>query len=122
MTEITEDHVEWAVVGRLRLMLKELPKTPFNVTQSYALFAATLCWVVQRIRVKNIETENDRAASVVRAKLSAQLINDLPWVLSDDRIARVGSTSFRVPPSVGFCDHSAEDFFVSLRNAVAHGD
>jgi hypothetical protein len=65
MTEITKDHVEWAVVDRLRRMLVEEPPHPkFNVTQTYALFTTILCWMMERIRIRphEIATPDDRIA------------------------------------------------------------
>jgi hypothetical protein len=48
MGGIADEHVEWAVVNRLKAMLDAPPKTNFNVTQSFALFSATLLWTKQR--------------------------------------------------------------------------
>jgi hypothetical protein len=39
MGGIADEHVEWAVVNRLKAMRDEPPKTKFNVTQSFALFS-----------------------------------------------------------------------------------
>jgi hypothetical protein len=39
MGGIAGEHVEWAVVNRLKAMLDAPPQTEFNVTQSFALFA-----------------------------------------------------------------------------------
>jgi hypothetical protein len=38
MGGIAHEHVQRAVVNRLKAMLDEPPKTKFNVTQSFALF------------------------------------------------------------------------------------
>jgi hypothetical protein len=48
MGGIADEHVEWAVVNRLKAMLDAPPKTRFNVTQSFALFSAVLLWTKQR--------------------------------------------------------------------------
>lgn len=37
MGGIADDHVDWAVVNRLKAMFDDPPKTNFNVTQSFAL-------------------------------------------------------------------------------------
>jgi len=48
MVEISDKHVEWAVVNRLKAMLDAPPKTEFNVTQSFAMFSAIVLWTKQR--------------------------------------------------------------------------
>ena len=70
MTQITQDHAEWAVVGRLRLMLEEPPHQTFNVTQTYALFTS-IVWVMQRIRIKShqIVSNDDKIAHNLFKKL-----------------------------------------------------
>lgn len=45
---ISDEHVEWAVVDRLKAMLDEPPKAKFNVTQSFALFNSILLWTKNR--------------------------------------------------------------------------
>jgi len=74
VTEITGDHVEWALVDRLRQMLEELPLEKFNVTQTYALFTAVMCWVVGRIRVteKEIKSAPEGLRSRINNELSVQ--------------------------------------------------
>jgi hypothetical protein len=127
MTQITGDHVEWAVVGRLRRMLEEPPHQTFNVTQAYALFTAIVCWVVQRIRIPphEIATPHDQIASGLLKKLSEARIADAPWsmhVAPGGRIASIGSHSISVPAAENFGTHKADRFLVNLRDATAHGD
>jgi hypothetical protein len=127
MTQITGDHVEWAVVGRLRRMLEEPPHQTFNVTQAYALFTAIVCWVVQRIRIPphEIATSHDQIASGLLKKLSEARIADAPWsvhVAPVGRIASIGSYSISVPAAENFGMHKADRFLVNLRDATAHGD
>lgn len=127
MTAITDDHVEWAVVGRLRLMLEEPPHRTFNVTQTYALFNTILCWVMQRIRINpnDAKTRNDRLAADILKKLSNQRILEEPWSIqmaASGRIAHIGSHSIHVPAPLNFTDHTVERFLINLRDATAHGD
>jgi uncharacterized membrane protein YheB (UPF0754 family) len=68
--EITNDHVEWAVVDRLRQMLEEAPH------ERFILFTTIVCWVVQRIRVNKIKTENDKFAARIFEELSSQPIDE----------------------------------------------
>jgi hypothetical protein len=87
--------VEWAVVDRLRQMLEEAPHERFNVTQTYALFTTIVCWVVQRIRVNKIKTENDKFAARIFEELSSQPIDEKPWAiqLTASRSRRVATNS-----------------------------
>lgn len=127
MTQITDDHVEWAVVGRLRLMLEEPPHENFKVTQTYALFTAILCWVMQRIRIKSHEivSKDDKIAHNLFKKLEGASINAEPWrihIAPTERIERVGATGVPVPAPRGVEAHTAERFLINLRDATAHGD
>ncbi|AWL96249.1 hypothetical protein CIT37_32085 [Bradyrhizobium ottawaense] len=127
MTEITKDHVEWAMVGRLRLMLEEPPHQTFNVTQTYALFTSVLCWVMQRVRIKSHEvvSKDDKEASSLFKRLEGDSISADPWrlhVAPTGRIERVGALGVPVPMPRGFEAHTAARFLINLRDATAHGD
>jgi hypothetical protein len=128
MSEITKDHVEWAVVDRLRLMLEETPHEQFNVTQTYALFSSILCWVVQRIRIPTHEivSRNDRIAHQLSKTLSQVPVRDDPWrihVVSTPRIEPIGSRRILIPAPENFeTTHTAFRFLKNLRDATAHGD
>lgn len=127
MTEITKDHIEWAMIGRLRLMLEEPPHQTFNVTQTYALFTSVLCWVMQRVRIKahEIHSKDDKAASSVFKRLEGDSISANPWrihVAPTGRIERVGTVGVPVPVPQGFEAHTAARFLINLRDATAHGD
>jgi hypothetical protein len=125
MTAITDDHVEWAVVGRLGLMLEEPPHKTFNVTYTYAIFSSILCWVMQRIRIdaNNVENTNDRLAAGVLKGLFSQRIADDPWsIQGPERIAYIGLHSFHVPAPFNFGEHTVGRLLINLRDATAHGD
>jgi hypothetical protein len=135
VTEITRDHVEWAVVDRLRQMLEEPPHEKFNVTQTYALFSTVLCWVVGRIRVTEKEIEsvpkglrsrvnNELAAKILR-ELSDQRIDDNPWdihLTRSLRNAQVGPVDVLAPLHFSGEHLFAGRFLINLRDATAHGD
>ena len=72
MTQITADHLEWAVVDRLRLMLDGPTHEKFNVTQTYAYFTAIICWVMQHVRISvdRIKTPGDQRAQKLFKVLS----------------------------------------------------
>jgi hypothetical protein len=127
MTHITVNHVEWAVVGRLRLMLEEPSREKFNVTQTYALFTTILCWVVQHIRIPTheIKSPGDRIAHKLLEIFSDGAIADGPWrinVTPTARIERVGLHSIPVPAPRNFETHTVRRFLINLRDATLHGD
>jgi hypothetical protein len=57
MGGIADDHVEWAVANRLKAMLDDLPKTPFNITQPFAHFTMILLWTKNRMWVAGNASE-----------------------------------------------------------------
>jgi hypothetical protein len=127
MTEITADHVEWAVIHRLSSMLEGSPHENFNVTQTYALSAAILCWVMQRVRIKSheIESQEDKIAHHLFKKLDGTSVADNPWCMHIEpttRIELLYGVSIPVPAPQGFEKHSAGQFLINLRDAMAHGD
>lgn len=118
MGGIHEEHVEWAVVNRLKAMLDQPPETDFNVTLGFSLFSTVLLWTKNRMWVQNPVLPADDHAAAARFQLGQARIIDPPWNLSQagpvDHGAGVVNDDF-----VGM---SAADFFVWLRNALAHGD
>jgi hypothetical protein len=127
LTAITDDHVEWAIVRRFRLLLEEPPHKSFNVTQSYSPFTAILCWVMQHIRinVKDAKTANDQVAAEILKKLSSKAITEQPWSIqltTSGRIGNIGAYSIHVPAPVNFDHHPVERFLINLRDATTHGD
>lgn len=126
VVEITKDHIEWAVVDRLRQMLEAPFPTEFNVTQTYALFTTIVCWVVQRIRVTSVQNEYDRLAAKLLQELSGQPIDQGPWFIqlnSPRSIAKDGARVDIDPPRGFHGEHRfAKRFLINLRDAIAHGD
>jgi hypothetical protein len=135
MGGISDEHVEWAIVNRLKAMLDEPPQTQFNVTQTFALFSSILLWSKNRAWVAGNRAvlgghadENDRRAHNARMALGKVLITEDPWLLSTKapQIAILGSDRDEVPSGArinsDFENLTAEGFFKWLRDAVAHGD
>ena len=130
MGGIADEHVEWAVVNRLKAMLDVPPRTKFNVTQSFALFGAILLWTKQRAWVPDhaLFDPADRAARAVRIAFEADSIFDAPWLLSRNRPQLAGihqeggprPENLRV--NADFEDMTAAEFLRWLRDALAHGD
>lgn len=106
--QISEKHIEWAVVDRLQQMLEAAELSEFRVTQSFGLFTAIPCWTMQRIQTDG-NGPADRSARTVLELLKKQKIKKLPWSYVD-----------RTDPGVG--ELTADRFFVALRDACAHGD
>lgn len=135
MGGISDEHVEWAIVNRLKAMLDEPPKTTFNVTQSFALFSSVLLWTKNRAWVAGNRGERgdwdnpaDHLAHDVREAIRGKLITEAPWNLTQvtPRIALVdgddGLANRRRRINGDFDAMTAEDFFKWLRDALAHGD
>jgi hypothetical protein len=116
---ITDEHLEYATVERLRQMLVDV-HDDYRVTHSYALFTTILCWVMQRIRANGNDPVDVRARSVHRI-LQRQRIEDEPWSVVtaafDD-----GHDGPAYGPFVDFAGFTADRFLPVLRNATAHGD
>jgi hypothetical protein len=135
MGGIADEHVEWAVVNRLKAMLDAPPKTKFNVTQSFALFSATLLWTKQRAWVGGDLhdrpawfSDADHAARDAREALRTIRIFDPPWSLSKGR-PQFQRAEKRNPIDLAgeqinsdFEGMTAEQFIKWLRDALAHGD
>lgn len=135
MGSISDAQVEWAIVNRLKAMLDDPPQTPFNVTQTFALFSSILLWSKNRAWVAGRRPdpgpnadENDNRAHEARKALSRALITGEPWRLSttDPQIAVLGGELNQAPGEArinsDFDQMTAEAFFEWLRNAVAHVD
>lgn len=83
----------------------ETAKEDYKTTESYALFTTIVCWVMQRARTPaNRNRLFDKQAQEVGIALQGSRISSEPWSLTT------------IP------DMTAFDFFISIRNAVAHGD
>jgi len=126
MTEITKEHVEWAVVDRLRQML-ERPSEEFKATETYALFTSTLCWVMQHIRIPPGDAHHakDRSVRELLAKLETTPASAPPWniqTLHTGHIRREGLRGVAIPPARNFAEHNVARFLKNLRDATAHGD
>lgn len=135
MGGIADEHVEWAIVNRLKAMLDQPPQTPFNVTQTFALFSSILLWSKNRAWVAgnlgmrgSWEDRADHRAHDAREAMRAALITDAPWRLSlaPPEIVLVDLDG-EAPPrdsriNRDFENMTPEAFFKWLRDALAHGD
>ena len=117
MAEITHEVAEYATVERLALMLRDVNE-PYKTTETYALFTAILCWVLQRMRTPQNE-----------GSLHARLARQVAGILDERRILgsppRITSMDVRANGEVeegplGFA--TAKDVLIAFRDAVAHGD
>nr|WP_313023387.1 hypothetical protein [Brucella intermedia] len=104
MGHILQHAAEYETVRRLAKMLGSA-KEDYKTTESYALFSTIVCWVMQRARTPaNRNDHADRQAREVGIALQGSRISSGPWSLT------------AIP------DMTAFDFFIGVRNAVAHGD
>jgi len=135
MGHIDDKHVEWAVVNRLKAMLDGAPQTPFNVTQTFAVFSSILLWSKNRTWVAGNrgvrgewEDPADHRAHDAREAMRTVLITAAPWglSLSPPEIMVVGREDEFAPAdpriNLDFENMAAEEFFKWLRDALAHGD
>jgi hypothetical protein len=135
MGGIADEHVERAIVNRLKAMLDEPPETKFNVTQSFALFSAILIWTKNRSWVGGDRGDRpswfsgaDHSARDARDEMQRSLICKSPWNLSqkaplialidfdDEQDGATGQMNSQ------FVNMTADAFFKWLRDALAHGD
>lgn len=119
---ITDEHMEWATVHRMRDMLENV-HDDYKVTHTYALFTTILCWVMQRIRTNGADRIDQRAQSVLET-LENEIISDQPWEIwtndADDQ--QLVQDMPRRGPFPEFGGFTAARFLTTLRNATAHGD
>lgn len=95
---------EYETVRRLAEMLTTV-KEDYKATESYALFTTIVCWVVQRARTPEANNNaGDVQARAVGKALNDALVQDEPWHIKQ------------------FHGMSALEFFILVRDAVAHGD
>lgn len=122
MSAITKDHIEWAVIHRLRL-IAERGHADFKVTQAYAVMTSTLCWTMQRVR-NDGKMPADRLAAKVLTQLGKERVADAPWSIGQGagEIARIDPYIDPIHFAEGFHAMDAKDFLIQLRNAVGHGD
>lgn len=131
MTEIQESHVQWATVDRMRQMLHST-RRDFEITQTYTLFTGILCWVLQRVRWEDDDTDLRGKMANLRDELEKMSFKDFVRPISRPPLQEVTlSTSASQSPQFNdFSDllesdrasMSALNGLVHLRNAVAHGD
>lgn len=120
--EITDEHLEWATVHRLREMLAAVNED-YKVTSTYALFTAILCWVAQRIRSQG-DGPIDLRARGLYDELALEKAVDPPWGLSAEG-EHPQFLGFNFTPRsgiAGVAELPISDLLIALRNAVAHGD
>lgn len=134
MGGISESQIEWAVIDRLRRLLKEPPPTKYNVTQAFAVFIAIVAWAKSRAWVGQNDddyqpaTPADAAAHAARVRWRQQRIVEPPWSLSQVVPQKVRHDESFDPEgndwavNQGFSGCDAEQFLVDLRNALGHGD
>jgi hypothetical protein len=124
--EITEEHVEYAVVQRLRDMLNDA-REPYKLTAAYAFFTAILCWSAQRMRTRlnGNDSAFDIAAKRLWDGLKEEPITSRPWSIriEEAKVVEIKTSLKRSALASGdFKDHTVARFIENLRNAVAHGD
>jgi hypothetical protein len=125
VSAITTDQAEWALIDRLGRLLAAPPSEDWSTTETYALFTATLCWVVQHCRTSTITKGADKAAQTLWSNLSGVQIADDPWnvhVAQTEREVEIDGRAIMIPAPNGLETLTVADFAVHLRNATAHAN
>jgi hypothetical protein len=125
--EIRTEDVEWAVVYRLAGMLKSAADQPYNVTSTYALFSTIAGWVRQRVGHYTSFEEWPGSLGQLRQSIYQQ-----PWNLPDGTAQGLTRVQLHRRPDgaprgygvkeIDLAQCTAWEFFVWIRNAMAHGD
>jgi hypothetical protein len=120
--QITDEHLEWATVDRLREMLAAVNED-YKVTNTYALFTAILCWVAQRIRAQG-DGPIDVRARALYDEIARERAVDPPWGLTaEGEHPQLLDFNFTERSEVqNVAEVPMSDLLIALRNAVAHGD
>lgn len=113
--EIGSEHVEWAVVSRLRDMLQGSAQAPYDVTQAYAFFSAIIQWTVQRMRTKGSGPADDAARRFYARMKNENFARFLP-------AGELGHSVADLPAEGPVEGISVADFMIAVRNGSAHGD
>ncbi|MEX1206399.1 MAG: hypothetical protein WEB85_14235 [Dongiaceae bacterium] len=120
MTEIRKEHVEWAVVDRLRTILERTSQDEFEVTHAFALFSAICGWVRQHLGAFGSESEWPKGLEKLCLPITCR-----EWGLPGN--AAYGAAEIwpfsgapKVKMDLSAC--TAWQFLVWIRNAMAHGD
>ena len=100
MAEILEIHREYALVDRMSNLLKDLPKTDFTETLSYALFSSIIPWVCQRSRSKEYKFIIDELTT-----------RELPQEI---KLYFCMCNGYEIP--------NAGQALIDIRNAISHAD
>jgi hypothetical protein len=119
MAEITDEHLEWATVDRMRQLLADVDND-FKVTHTYALFSSILCWVIQRARAAELAPA-DRAARGLFEQLQGERATDARWRLRPHR-QLIEFEFMPISRLQAIDDLPASTLLIAMRNAVAHGD
>ena len=112
MAMISDAHVEWRVVERLRELLDHPPEADHDVTLMYAVFTSTICWTCQRLREHKPGAPHD----TIWSDLSSELALRHPWSIDQLQPVQIsaGTHPLETLP--------ASWLLVGLRNGLAHGD
>lgn len=120
--QILEEHVEWAVMDRLRGLLERTRElgTEHTVTLSLSLVLSIVAWGRQRIGANPIEW----GESLRKGLLTP--VTRFPWLIPaeclDGDVEAYPNGKRQKGRLVPLRDASAWEFLIFLRNSVAHGD
>jgi hypothetical protein len=117
--QITEEHIEWAVVDRLGQMLNGSSDQSCRVTNGFALFLATILWVKQRVGAYNSEQEWPEGLALLNESVYSP-----NWGLRRGRLeGKVKVRLYRIAETIeiDLANCSMWQLIAWIRNVVAHG-
>jgi hypothetical protein len=113
--EIRDEHVEWAVISRLRDMLRDSAKAEFDITQAYAFFSAIILWTAQRMRTKG-HGPGDEAARRFYERMQKEDFG--PFQTRRQPHHSVAD----LPAQEPVAGAKVAEVVIAIRNGLAHGD
>jgi hypothetical protein len=115
MSEIDDDEVEWAVVDRLRRLLKEeQPNSEYEVTMTFAFFTGIIMWSCELLS----NHKNDEKPHPARTLLDKKA-SDIPW---DIDIGQRTGIWKRKKNNLDLKGATIWEIVEFVRDNIAHGD
>lgn len=118
--EIKPEHIEWAVVDRLRMMLKRTSHDEFDVTHAFAVFSVICGWVRQRVGAFASDSEWPSGLDTLRMSVASPTWGLPNNVACGKACVKLHAGGNKVEIELSNC--SAWEFVVWVRNTMAHAD
>ena len=114
--EIRDEHVDWAVISRLRDMLRDSTNAEFDITQAYAFFSTIILWTTQRMRTQSDDGPGDEAARRFHERMQKQDFGQF-------QMRREPHHSIDgLPAPEPIAGAKVSEIMIAIRTGLAHGD